>query len=101
MANVQSLLDRSALGLPHRQSPPRGVRVRGVCLSSYLLSGSQPSCLSAAGPPPVCGQSLGEPCLDWRQTQEAVRMLAKAISEGKPAREAAGGDAQERKRPRG
>jgi len=47
--------------------------------------------LTQGGPPPVSGQSVGDPCLDWRQTQEAVRMLAKAICKRKAVREDTGG----------
>lgn len=74
--------------------------VRGVCLSSFLISGCQafrtaaPAIGGSAMPNvptvlPVPGLSLGEPCLGWERTQEAVRLLAEAVRAGRRARERA------------
>lgn len=70
--------------------------VRGVCLSSFLVSGCQ-TCHRSGGaagsavptPLPVPGLSLGEPCLGWERTEEAVRLLAEAVRAGRRAREEA------------
>jgi len=51
--------------------------VRGVSLSSHLLSGHQPARLG--GEPLIHGLSVGEPCLDWLETAAAVRALADAV----------------------
>ena len=58
--------------------------VRGVVLSSSLLHGSRP----AGAQHTVPGLSSGAPCIDWMETQAAVRSLAAAV---RKAKEGAGG----------
>ncbi|EOD24632.1 hypothetical protein EMIHUDRAFT_450554 [Emiliania huxleyi CCMP1516] len=61
--------------------------VRGVSLSSHLLSGHQPArlggeraaCGGVTCEPLIHGLSVGEPCLDWLETAAAVRALADAV----------------------
>lgn len=52
--------------------------IKGVVLSSYLLHGSQ-----RKGEPHVQGMSVTEPCIDWMETQSAVRALASAVRKAK------------------
>jgi hypothetical protein len=70
--------------------------VRGVCLSSFLVSGCQvcsfgegAGMIAVPTPLPVPGLSMGEPCMGWEQTQEAVRLLAEAVRVRRRAREEA------------
>jgi len=79
-----------------------GSCVRGVCLSSYIISGSQRSLpVGETGEPPLApvrGLSLREPCLGWERTQKAVRALADAVRARRARRQQ--GEGHVPKRPR-
>jgi len=65
-------------------------QLRGVCLSSYLLSGAKAEGAASA----VRGMSVASPCMDWMQTEESIRALAAAVRKGRIADGAPAGKKQ-------
>lgn len=57
-----------------RQHPDLSAMVKGFMIESYLEDG----CQSSTGT--VCGQSLTDPCLGWKKTEQLILELAERIA---------------------
>ena len=51
----------------------------GVMIDSNLVAGSQELDKLAKGQPLVYGQSITDPCLDWKETHSLLEELAAAV----------------------
>lgn len=58
------------------------LNIMGVMIESHLLAGSQK--LTGDSSTLTYGQSITDACVDWETTQEILRSLANAVSQGRP-----------------
>ena len=54
-------------------------RILGVMIESNLVAGAQPLDKLAQGQPLVYGQSITDPCIDWKETHTLLKELAEAV----------------------
>jgi 3-deoxy-7-phosphoheptulonate synthase len=61
------------------QGKPGDKRIMGVMIESNLVAGSQQLGNLAQGQPLVYGQSITDPCIDWKETHSLLKELAAAV----------------------
>jgi 3-deoxy-7-phosphoheptulonate synthase len=61
---------------------PGDKRIMGVMIESNLVAGAQPL---IPGQPLVYGQSITDPCIDWKETHALLKELAAAVRDRRGA----------------